>query len=410
METKIHIIGAGVSGLIAAKTLETYGYSPVILEASGSVGGRVKTDIVERFQLDHGFQVLLSSSPEAQKHLDFEKLNLQEFKSGSKIIINGKIKTIGDPTRDFSVLLPTLLSGIGNISDKLKVQKLKTYLDSKSIEDVFASEEMTTMHYLKAYGFSSNMINKFFVPFFAGIFLETGLRTSSRMFEFVFKMFGEGSATLPKGGIQEIPKQLLANLSNTTVKYNTRVGSIAGSEITLENGDVISTDYTIVATEASQLLSNLEGQDIKWKSCDTLYFTAEHKIFDESYIGLVADEDSLVNNIFYHTSIGTSSKGQGELLSVTVVKDHELSEEQLIAKVTDELDSLCGIKDLKFLKRYHIKKALPNLSDVSYDVEASHTMLANQIFLAGDVQVNGSLNAAMLSGERAAQGLAQVLR
>ena len=83
--TRIHIIGAGVSGLIAAKTLESKGYAPVLIDASDRAGGRLKTDIVQGYQLDHGFQVLLSNYEAAQKHLDFEALDLQKFKAGACI-------------------------------------------------------------------------------------------------------------------------------------------------------------------------------------------------------------------------------------------------------------------------------------------------------------------------------------
>ena len=69
---KIYIVGAGVSGLVAAQVLENKGYHPIILEAANRAGGRVKTDIKKGVQLDHGFQVLLSSYPAAQKYLDFK--------------------------------------------------------------------------------------------------------------------------------------------------------------------------------------------------------------------------------------------------------------------------------------------------------------------------------------------------
>ena len=82
-------------------------------------------------------------------------------------------------------------------------------------------------------------------PFFSGIFLETELATSSRMFEFVYKMFGEGYAALPKSGIEAIPKQLAENLNNTTFTFNSPVASVKDQEITLKNGDKLQTDFTI---------------------------------------------------------------------------------------------------------------------------------------------------------------------
>ena len=125
---RIHIIGAGVSGLIAAQVLENYGYHPTIIEATESAGGRVKSDVFRGYTLDHGFQVLLTSYPAAKKYLDYNKLELQNILPGATIFKNGKHQTIGDPLRSFSLLFPTLFSSIGTISDKLKIFKLNTLL------------------------------------------------------------------------------------------------------------------------------------------------------------------------------------------------------------------------------------------------------------------------------------------
>ena len=78
---KVHIIGGGISGLVAAQVLENHGLSPVIIDANDRVGGRLKTDVVKGFQLDRGFQVLLSSYSAAKKYLDYESLNLQKLGS-----------------------------------------------------------------------------------------------------------------------------------------------------------------------------------------------------------------------------------------------------------------------------------------------------------------------------------------
>ena len=399
---KIYIVGAGVSGLVAAQVLENQGYQPVILEASDRAGGRVKTDIKKEFQLDHGFQVLLSSYPAAQKYLDFKALKLQELKPGAVIFNNGKQQIIGDPLRDISTLFSTLFSGIGTLSDKFKIFQLNLKLKNKSIEAIFSSDEISTKVYLKEFGFSSQIITQFFTPFFTGIFLENELTTSSRMFEFVFKMFGEGLAVLPKGGMEEISKQLVANLSNTTFQYNTQVSSVSDDEIVLHTGEKLVSTATIIATDASKLVRDAPSKNLIWKSCQTLYFTTNKRVIEKPMIGLVSKKDSLINNIFYHTSVATHSNNTEELLSVTVVKEHQLTEEQLIATVTKQLQEECTIDHLTFLAVYHIKKALPDLKDIKYEVSPSETQLSSGIFLAGDVQLNGSLNAAMIAGENAA--------
>jgi protoporphyrinogen oxidase len=406
---KINIIGAGISGLIAAKVLNENGYETTIIEATDRVGGRVKTDVIEGFQLDHGFQVLLSQYPSAIKHLNYAELELQNFGSGAYIFINGKQKIIGDPLSNLSLLFPTIFSGIGTLGDKLKILKLNKKLKSKSLENIFETSEKTTKQHLKDFGFSQDIIANFFTPFFTGIFLETKLQTSSRMFEFVFKMFAEGQAMLPKHGIEAIPKQLANKLFSNTFKYNSRVKAVSDNIITLENGEQIDSDYTIIAGESDGLIDGKKTTPIQWKSCTNIYFTGSEKLHNKPLIGLVADENSLVNNIFYHNSLQTNQKGKGELLSVTIVKQHELNSDQLIARVQNELEMLCGISGLTYLKMYSIPKALPQLCNLAYSKQPEATRFTNSIFIAGDSQLNGSLNAAMLSGELAAKGvLAQI--
>ena len=404
---KIHIVGAGISGLTAATVLEQNGYFPVIIEASDRVGGRVKTDIVNGYQLDHGFQVLLTAYPAAQKYLDYEALELQNFLPGASIFKNKKQEIIGDPLRDASLLFSTLFANVGTVADKLKILKLNTRLKKKTIEEIFSDKEQTTLSYLKELDFSSSMINDFFKPFFSGIFLEDKLETSSRMFEFVYKMFGEGDAAVPKGGMEEIPKQLLHHLKHTVIKYNTSVSSISDDKIKLGSGEEIESDFIIVATEASNLIQNIKNQAIEWQSSDTLYFETENRTIKKPLIGLIANKSAVINNIFYHTSLETNT--DKELLSVTVVDNQGLSGKALIDQVQKELKDLCGITSSTFIKHYRIPKSLPKLGELNYKISPSETRLTETIYLAGDVQLNGSLNAAMLAGESAALGVLENL-
>jgi hypothetical protein len=107
--------------------------------------------------------------------------------------------------------------------------------------------------------------------------------------------------------------------------------------------------------------------------------------------------------------VATSTKTTKELLSVTIVQEHPLDEKTLVEKVIAELHSKCGIGEVTFLKRYQIKKALPKLTNLQYEISSTDTKLKSTLFLAGDQLLNGSLNAAMISGERAAMGVIKTL-
>ena len=408
-EYKIYIVGAGISGLIAATVLEKNGYKPVIIEATETVGGRLKTEIVNGYQLDHGFQVLLTAYPAVKKYIDLEALSPQKILPGATIFKNSKQFVIGDPLRESSVLYSTLFTGIGTLSDKIKILLLNQRLKKKTIDDIFSSKEQSTLSYLKDLGFSNAIIDDFFRPFFTGVFLEKKLDTSSRMFEFIYKMFGEGHTVIPKSGIAAIPKQLASNLKHTSFKFNTKVSAVKDGEIKLSNNETIESHFTIVATEPSLVIPNLKNQATEWKSCDTLYFETENRNIKKSFIGLISEKGSLINNIFYPTSINTESKTAKELLSVSVIDNQNLSLEVLIERVKEELAKYCNIHSCTFLKHYHIPMALPNLNQLQYQMLPSETRLTTGICLAGDLQLNGSLNAAMISGEKAALGVVENL-
>lgn len=256
---------------------------------------------------------------------------------------------------------------------------------------------------MKRFGFSDAIINDFFKPFFTGIFLETELNTSSRMFEFVFKMFGEGEAVIPKNGIQEIPNQLLSKLNKTTIKFQHQVETVKEHTIVFKDASEVEFDYCIVATEASALIPNMANAVNGWKSTQTLYFEVDTSTaFSKHMIGLLAHtNEAFINSISFPFSENQPNK----LLSVSVVKQHNFNEGELVKRIMDELKSHFNITIIQHLKTYNIKKALPNLDTVSYSVYPSEMQLTNSIYLAGDTLLNGSLNAAMLSGELAAKAI-----
>lgn len=405
-EKKIYIIGAGLAGLIAALELEKAGFSPVIFEASDRIGGRIKTDLVDGFRLDHGFQVLNTAYPEAKRYLDFQALQLKNFDPGA-VIFEGKSSYIlTDPLRNPLKLVGMAVSKVGSFLDKVKVFALTQELKKKSLDAIFDEPTKPTYQYLKDYGFSDAIITNFFRPFFRGIFLEENLETSSRMFEFVFKMFSQGYAAVPAKGMAEIPKMIYSQLRTTELRLNSPVVRVEGTTIILADKTELSADRIIVAVQPDRLMKQLEEQFLEARTVINLYFTAPKSFLGRPMIGLLTGR-RVINNLVFMEDISKAYVPEGKsLLSVTVLDSH-LSEKELIKVVQSELEEIAGVKGdyFKHLKTFRISYALPQVEDVKYSIPFTECKVFDQVFLAGDYLLNGSINAAMTSGRIAAEAV-----
>lgn len=393
------IVGGGVAGLTAAYYLQEARHPFVLLEASDRLGGRMRTDVVDGYHLDRGFQVFLTAYPEAQRILDYKALQLATFKPGAVILLpDGKTSRIGDPLRDLSSLIPTLMSSIASIGDKWAMLRLKSSLKATSIETIFGREEQTTLSALREdYGFSDGIIRDFFMPFYRGIFLEEDLSTSRRMFDFVFKMFSEGDAAMPAGGIEQIPQQIASHLSLPDIKLDTAVSSISQDHVTTIDGQEISYDRLILAVDgrtACQLL----GRTVPtvYRSTTTMYFGAESSGLAPRLIHLLPD--GIVNNVCDLSSVDDQLVPTGKrLISVTLRGGAADATPEMVA--SELARWLPEASQWLPIKTYKIDYALPDQTSVRSDIIE---VVGRQI-ICGDHLQYGSVNAAMQSGRLAAE-------
>lgn len=410
MDRNIIIIGAGVAGLIAARHLEEAGINPLILEASDSVGGRVKTDKKNGFLLDHGFQVLLTGYVEAQRYLNYQALDLRFFNTGARIFTQGRSFSIADPLRDPSQLWNMMVSPVGSLSDKFKMWQLTNTLKKLSPAATFDHNTISTLEYLqKELRFSDRIIQQFFQPFFGGIFLENKLSTPASMFRFVFQTFSKSLAAIPAKGMGAIPEQLKAGLHQTEFRFNAQVNRIEDQKIHLSSGEVLTFDKLIIATEPSQLLPNLPNQITQYTSTCNLYFAANQSILNKPTIALVADAESMINSFCVLSDLESSYAPTGQALISVTLKDTYALESIDPAQIASEIRRLVKKTDLhlQHLATYSIPHSLPIVEDMQYEIDFTQYRLTDSIFLAGDYLLNASLDAAMRSGRGAAQALLQ---
>ena len=405
--TDVIIIGAGLAGLTAAKVLKSAGKTIKILEASDHVGGRVRTEEVDGFLLDKGFQVLLTAYPETRRFLDYSPLDLRKFDPGSLILNKNGITKIGDPLRQPGALIGTLLSSAGTFKDKIRMLALKVKLGRKSIDRIFLDEQKSTMAYLIDAGFSEQMISQFFKPFMTGIFLEDKLNTSSRMFEFVFKMFSEGDAAIPARGMGMIPLQLAKGLSSEEIIFHERANCIDGNTVKTFSGSMYKANHILIATDQLNLPKPFHHPVKSYHSVTNMYFTSSTEPYKMPLIALNSLPGKLVNNMAVMNQIsGNYSKNGNSLISLSLIGDVPYKGAKLQAKVIREMQ--CWFPQAvhwNHLKTYDIPYALPNDDQVSDEPAYQITKLSPHCFVCGDYLMNGSINAAMKSGRLAAEGI-----
>ncbi len=410
MTPSVIIIGGGLTGLTAARHLQSKGIDFLLLEASDRVGGRVKTDVVDGFRLDYGFQVLLTAYPEAQAQLDYALLQLRHFQPGALLLYpDGKQDRIGDPLRDISSLFPTLFSKAGSLLDKLRILLLNWKLSSLTIEQIFQRTEQATADVLRQeYGFSTKMIDSFFTPFFSGIFLEGELATSRRMFDFVFKMFGSGYAAIPYLGMEEIPKQLASSLPTGSIITGAKVSQVDGQTVKLIDGSSFTAPHILVATEASGLVKELTTVGTQYQSTTHLHFSTPIPPISQALIALNTKRSRVANNICTISQVAAAYAPVGQhLVSISVLGNTKAQEANLEKVVRQELSTWYGkaVEEWKHLHTRQVHYALPDQKKVKHQVDPGQLEIRPGLFVAGDHLLNGSINAAMKSGRKAAEAI-----
>jgi protoporphyrinogen oxidase len=395
----VRIIGAGMSGLVAGINLHKRGVPFVIHEYSSQAGGRLRTESLDGWPMDRGFQVLLTAYPQTQKYLDYKALDLKYFKSGAQVFKDGQSFQIGNPLQDWELAWPTLRYPWARLADKWKLARLTRELGALDLPHLFARKEVTTLQYLKNKGFSEPMINSFFRPFFGGIFLEKELNTSSRMFEFVLKMFSTGRAAVPTHGIQNLATQLARQIPDEHFQWNQEVMETHAKKIRLKDG------RSLPARAVLRANSTADHAKKDWNRCYNIYFSSpQTPCIRQPMIGLIADEHACVTNFHYLNAVPGAQRKDEQIISATCVNTMGVfNQQKAINEAANALGRHANLHQLEVRKVFEIDRALPILDEVKLEASDSDIRDEHGVYHCGDILAAPSLNMAIRNGEKAAK-------
>ena len=391
------VVGAGLAGLSCAVALHDAGIPVQVYEASDGVGGRVRTDHIDGFTLDRGFQVTLTAYPEMHRQIDMAALDLQAFEPGALVWRNGKGSVVGDPFRRPTTTLSTVTAPIGSLFDKARIGLLRHRLRSVHPARLLQGDDISTRAALSEAGFSDTIIERFYRPLVGGIQLDPDLTDSRRMFDIIFRMLADGDSAVPAAGMQAIPQQLADRLPTDSIHLGAPVTATSPTSIVVD-GSTIAAAAVVVATEGPAAAGLLDLAPIESKSVGAVYFAAPTAPIDAKLVVLDGTGRGPVLNVAVMSNVAPTYAPTGSHLVVAALPGHVGP--TIEADARSQLRSWWGsqVDAWDHLATYRIAHGQP-LQRPPFDPKR-RIRLDDGRFVCGDHRDTASSQGALYSGRR----------
>ncbi|MCD9622979.1 NAD(P)/FAD-dependent oxidoreductase [Rhabdothermincola salaria] len=403
MAHDVVIVGAGLAGLAAARTLVEAGLDVALLEASDGVGGRVRTDVVDGHRLDRGFQILLTAYPEVRRWVDPESLSLCRFEPGAVVRIGGRFHRVGDPLRRPQDLIPTLRAPIGSLADKARVLALVASDRRGPAGALLRRPDRSTQERLERFGFSPVMIERFFRPLFAGIQLDPTLEVSARRFDIIWRMLAEGDAAVPAGGMGVLPQRIAAPLPRGVVHLDRPVDHLVGTTAVGQDGSRVEGRALLVATDGPTASHLLGLREVGSRPVAAVWFSAPEPPRRGAVLMLDGDSSGPAANVAVMSETARSYAPPGRSLIVAAVPGPAALDPDLAVAVTRQMLRWFGpgVEEWEVLRVDVIRHGQP---DQRPPLDPRQPVaVGERRYVCGDHRDTASIQGALVSGRRAAR-------
>jgi phytoene dehydrogenase-like protein len=398
----IVVVGAGLAGLACAQRLTAAGLEVVVLEAADAVGGRVRTDEIDGFRCDRGFQLINPAYPALRRVVDLDQLDLRSFGAGVVVAgVDGR-SVLADPRRLPRLLPATLRSPVGSLRERVAFVRwaLSCLLP---VRRLLAAPDLRLADALDRAGISGELRTAVLDPFLAGVLADWEGTTSATFVRLLMRSFLLGSPAVPSTGISRLPELLAASLPAGTVRLDQRVIDV-GAEHVRTPDEEIRAEAVVVAT-APRAAAELTGIPVpSTKPLTTFWHTAPRAPTTTKLLHLDgARRGPLVNSaVLTNVAPGYAPPGRVLIASSTVSADGSAAAELAVRR---QAGMVYGIdtSDWELVSCQVIAEALPHQPPPL--VLRQPARLAGGVFIAGDHRDTASIQGALVSGRRAADAV-----
>lgn len=392
-----------MAGLACGRVLQAAGVPVTIVEASDGVGGRVRSDHVDGWTLDRGFQILLTAYPELDRWFGADELDLRTFVAGATIWCGDRFRRVGDPLRDPGDLLSTAVAPIGSPLDRLRLLALVASVRRGRPADLLRRPDRSTAELLRARGFSDRFVERFLSPLFRGIQLDPDLEVSARRFEMILRMLIVGDSAVPATGMGTISRVLAAPLVDH-IRLGRPVSRLDGTTVRFDDGGSIEARAVVVATQGPVAARLLGLDDPGSRPVAAVWFDTTESPLDDRRIVLDGASSGPVANLASLSSVAPGYAPAGRSLAVAAVPGPDALDGSVERLVRDQLRTWSlGVDDWTTLRVDVIPHGQP-LQTPPFRPRR-RVRLGDGRYVCGDHRDTASIQGALFSGRRTADAV-----
>ncbi|HEX6248155.1 MAG TPA: NAD(P)/FAD-dependent oxidoreductase [Nocardioidaceae bacterium] len=408
MQADVVVVGAGLAGLTCARELERGGLDVVVLEKSDAVGGRVRTDLVDGFRCDRGFQLLNPAYPALKKLVDVDALDLRIFSAGAALSTPKGLVVVADPRRSPGYLPQTLRSGYVRPTELARFGAWA----APSLGDVrrlLEQEDVALAESLDRAGVKGRLRKEVFEPFFTGVLAEDRGETSATFARLLVRSFAKGVPGVPALGMSALPEQIAADLRRAVLLGSEVVGVERQGDRwrVLTDGHRYDARAVVVATDPIAVKGLIDLKSAPMKGLVTYWFATDEPPTDLDLLVLDPTRDGPVVNTAVMSNVAPDYAPAGRhLVQATTLARRPAGTE---AQVREQLARMYHAPTHRWdlVVRHRVPHALPHQRPgVSLRQQVD---LGDGLFVAGDHRDTASIQGALVSGRRTATAVRESL-